>query len=117
MTFATALIKAGFEVTLCERGIIASGNGLAKPMPVVCKYPANRRECHACISVGYVHIAGQDSEGALVIKLNAVFENEAPHAIMPDFSRIGFTADEILGRRLASEMRKLEAERKSPLSD
>ena len=47
--------------------------------------------------MGYVHIAGQDSEGALVIKLNAVFENEAPHAIMPDFSRIGFTADEILG--------------------
>jgi len=112
LEFAATLKLAGFHVVLREPDIVASGNGLSKPLAIACKYPSSREQIHAHVSKGYKQITGQHLDGAVAIGLDLIVGKDAGlHGIL-DFRRGSIPAEEILERRLSDEVRKLEVERK-----
>ncbi len=112
LEFAATLKLAGFQVELREPDIVASGNGLSKPLAIACKYPSSRQQLHANVSKGYKQITGQNLDGAVAIGLDLIVGRDAGLHGLLDLRRGTIPAEEIMERRLSDEVRKLETERK-----
>jgi len=111
LELAATLKLAGFQVELREPDIVASGNGLNKPLAIACKYPSSRQQLHAHISKGYQQIAGQDLDGAVAIGLDLIIAKETGLKGWLDFRLSNEPPLDILERRLALAITDLETER------
>jgi hypothetical protein len=112
LEFAATLKHAGFHVELREPDIVASGNGLSRPLAVACKYPSSRHQLHAHVSKGYKQITGQNLDGAVAIGLDLIVGKDARLQGILDFRLGDIPAPQILERRLANEVSTLQTERK-----
>jgi hypothetical protein len=76
LELAATLKLAGFTVELREPDIVASGNGLSKPLAIACKYPSSRQQVHEHISKGYRQITRQNLDGVVSIGLELMVAKE-----------------------------------------
>lgn len=112
LELAAPLKRAGFVVELREPDIVASGNGLSKPLAIACKYPSSRQQIHEHISKGYRQISKQNLDGVVAIGFDLIIGTEQGlHGIL-DFGRGSLPPEEILDRHLVKEIVTLERERR-----
>jgi hypothetical protein len=111
LELAASLKSAGFSVALREPDIVASGNGLANPLAIACKYPSSRQQIHNHISCGYAQITRQDLDGVVAIGLDLLVARELMLPNRLDFRRGNTPPFLIMENRLEIERRKLEVER------
>jgi hypothetical protein len=111
LELAATLRLAGFSVALREPDVVASGNGLTKPLAIACKYPSSRQQVHDHISCGYHQITKQNLDGVVSIGLELMVAKELKLPAKLDFRRANTPALVIMERRLDTELRKLQTER------
>jgi hypothetical protein len=112
LELAASLKLAGFAVELREPDIVASGNGMANPLAIACKYPSSRAQVHVQhISKGYRQITKQDLDGVVAIGLDLLVAKELNLPPKLDFRKGHTPPFVIIERRLETELRRLERER------
>jgi len=111
LELAATFRLAGFYVELREPDIVASGNGLRKPLALACKFPSSHQQLHEHLSKGYRQITGQNMDGAVAIGLDLIFGIAAEFEGVPEFSRGGVPALEAQRQFLEKEMHDLIATR------
>lgn len=112
LEMAATLRLAGFSVELREPDIVASRNGLSKPLAIACKYPFSRQQVHDHISKGYRQITRENLDGVVSIGLDLLVAKDLGLGPRLDFRRSGKPAHEIMADRLDMELHNLQAERK-----
>jgi hypothetical protein len=113
LELAATLKIAGFHVELREPDIVASGNGLSRPLAIACKFPSSRYQIHEHISNGYRQITKQNLDGAVAIGIDLIIGKEQRlHGVL-DFGIGNLPPEEILDRRLVKEILTLEKDRKT----
>lgn len=112
LEMAATLRLAGFAVELREPDIVASGNGLGKPLAIACKYPFSRQQVHDHISKGYRQITRENLDGVVSIGLDLLVAKDLGLGARLDFRRGGKPAHEIMADRLDMELHNLQVERK-----
>jgi hypothetical protein len=112
LEMAATLRLAGFSVELREPDIVASGNGLSKPLAIACKYPFSRQQVHDHISKGYRQITRENLDGVVSIGFDLLVAKDLRLGPRLDFRRGGKPAHEIMANRLDMEIHDLQVERK-----
>lgn len=111
LEMAATLRLAGFSVELREPDVVASGNGLSKPLAIACKYPFSRQQVHDHISKGYRQITRQNLDGVVSIGLDLLVAKDLGLGPRLDFRRGGKSPFKIMENRLDKEIHDLQVER------